>query len=517
MRPSSDTKRKASEKTPLLPAANEVLADVDAYLKALALQLTEEEQKAVQLDTHAPAMDIVKDEVKRTMTLFVPLILTIVMEQLPDNITMMMIGHSDPEHSTEILAAMGLAGLFQMLFVSGVTNGLGAALDTVCSQAFGGKRYVEMWLAAQAGVIMSAIIVPILAVIFLNGAVILRALGQDPSIAETAWMFLFLITLSLPLNLIFVVQKCVLHAQNITVPLAVASALSYVVSLPAAYALGFWTPLGYFGIAASAIINCLVKVLVLIPVIMRNPVYRDSWPGWKPREAAKMLSKISRLGFSSMLMVTFQLLGFPMVSTLVGYLPNPAVAITANSIFIQVVVFSIAPMTAFCIAGTIRMGNALGAGQSRRAALTSRVIVALCAATALVGMIVVLVAANPLTRAFTTDPDAVEVTTGLLHHVGIVIPLLGITYGIQSIFRACGEQWLCAKLNFVFVLALGGPLGMLFATQLNGGITGLWVGNCLSALGFILGAGVWLYRISWDEMAHNARINTHLADPATKA
>ncbi|TMW63668.1 hypothetical protein Poli38472_002609 [Pythium oligandrum] len=506
-----DVNYKSTEKTPLLMAGKRVVTvDSDLDLMALAMKLTEEEHQAVLEDARTSATDIVQDELKRIFAMCGPLVLAILMEQLPDTITMMMIGKSDPERSTELLAAMGLSGLFQMLLINGIVNGIGSALDTVCSQAFGGKRYAEMWLVIQAGVLMFTPTLIVVSVLYLNGDTILRAMGQDPALAETAWTFLFLSTLSLPLMMIYAIQRSMLQAQNITSPVAVSSAISYVLSIPAAYVLGFWTPLGYVGVAASTIINYVVKVLAIMPAIRNNAVFRETWPGWKLKEAAQLLFKLSRLGLSSILMATFQILGFTVVSVLVGYLPNPAVAITANSILIQSAAFAMTPMMALCISGAVRMGNALGAGQARRASLVSYTIIVLCISTAFVGMIIMMSAAGPITRTFTTDPETVEATTTLFLQAGIVIPAIGASYGVQSIFRACGEQWLCAKLNFVFILVIGAPLGLYFATELDSGITGLWMGNCVGFLGLAASAGVWAYRMSWEEMAHNARVNTHL-------
>ncbi|TMW63667.1 hypothetical protein Poli38472_002608 [Pythium oligandrum] len=490
-----------TEKTPLLV--------LDANVSASVTPLIEEEHQAALDDANSPTKEIVMDELKHILGMSGPLLLTVIMEQIPNTLTMMMIGHTDPERSTEILAAMGLTGLFQMLLISGVSHGIGVALDTVCAQAFGGKRYLEMWLMIQAGVLMFAASLPVLVPIFLNGATILCMLGQDPALAETAWAFLFLNALSLPLVSIYVVQKTILQTQNITGPMATSSVVSYMVSLPSAYVLGFWTPLSYIGVAASSIINYAIKTLFLVPVIKRSPVYQDTWPGWKLKEATQLLLKILPLGFSSMLLVTLQTAGYTVMSIAVGYLPDPAVAITANSIFIQVASFAVTPVMALVVAGAVRTGNALGAGQARRAELVSSTIVGLCFSTAFFGMVIVMCAATPIARAFTNDPDAVDVTVDVFLRVGIAIPIIGATFGIQSIFRACGEQWFCAKLNILFVLVIGAPLGLFFATAMDGGITGLWLGNSLGFLALTVAAGVWLYHMNWEQMVHNARMNSH--------
>ncbi|TMW63671.1 hypothetical protein Poli38472_002612 [Pythium oligandrum] len=494
--------------------------EMDVRSKTTALELTDEEYRAIQEDNQALAVDIIKDELQHIFTMSVPLMVAEVMNEMPETIMFVMYGRSNPEKSTQILAALGLAELVDLLLVNSVVNGLSAALETVCAQAVGGKRYLEVWLTLQAGALMFTASLPVLVTIFFNGGAILRLVGQDPEIAQTAATILRLAAVSLPLTMIQAVQKTLLQAQNVTTPLAISTTISYLASLPLAYALGFWTPLGYIGIYASNIINNAVRVLVLMFFIMRTPVCHESWPGWMLEKAIQLVGKLTSLSIYSMFMSTFHFIGITTISASAGYLPNPAVAIAANSIFIQIVGFITLPMTVIYVVGSIRMGNGLGAGQTRRVALTSRTVIGMCAITGFIGTVLATCAAEPITRVFTSDPEAVNETVKLLDYGVVGIPLMGATFGVQAIFRSCGEQKTGAKLNFVFAAVIGTPLGLLFAITLNGGVTGLWLGNSLGFLGLVVAAGLWLQRVSWDKMVYNARANTHLKvdeDPLAEA
>ncbi|TMW63676.1 hypothetical protein Poli38472_002617 [Pythium oligandrum] len=501
----------STEKTPLLMAGKHLVAvDPDFDLKALAMKLSEEERDAVLLDARTPAMEIVKDESKRLFGMTLPLMVALLLEILPETILSMMVGHTDPEHSTQLLAAFSLTSLFQMLLLAGLLNGLGSALDTVCSQAFGGKRHHEMWMYAQAGAIMFSACLPFMALILMNGKTILIALGQDPAIADIASNLLLINLLAAPFLIIYSIEKSALQAQNIVTPFALSAFASWIVSLPLAYVLGFWTPLGYVGIALSNVINYIVKAGALFPIVVRNQVYRDSWPGWRLREASRLLPKLTRLGVSSVLMVTFQMLGFSCISLLAGLLPDPATMIAANSIFASVLALSFMPLLGICIAGAIRIGNALGAGQARRASLVARVVIGSSVTVSTIAMFVTLAIADPYAHKFTDNQDALREALKLVHQLVPIIPLLGLSFGMQSIFRACGKQWLSAKLNFWFVFVLGVSLGLFIAIKLDTGISGLWYGNFVGMFCLVLVSSIWFLRMSWDEMAHKARLNTHL-------
>ncbi|TMW63673.1 hypothetical protein Poli38472_002614 [Pythium oligandrum] len=120
-----------------------VAVDSDVDLKTLAMLLTEEERQAVLEDARTPLMEFVKQEASGMVVMSMPLIFVVLVEQLPNVAMMAMLGQIDPVHSTEILAACGIAGIFQTVVLSGVVSGLGGALDTVCAQAYGAKRYAE--------------------------------------------------------------------------------------------------------------------------------------------------------------------------------------------------------------------------------------------------------------------------------------------------------------------------------------------------------------------------------------
>jgi multidrug resistance protein, MATE family len=499
------------EKTPLLMAGKHVVAvDSDVDLKALALRLNEEERAAVLADARAEPMAIVKQEAKVLVALAIPMMMAAVLEFLPDMVLTMMIGRVSGEYSTQILAAFSLSSLFQMLLVAGLLNGLGSAIDTMCSQAFGGKRHVELWMFSQAGLLMYLFCLPFVAAMLLNGGAILKALGQDAAIADVASSLLLVNLVSLPFSLLFAVLRSALQAQNIVAPFVKTSILSWAVSLPVAYALGYWTPLGYMGIALSQVLNNAVKAIALLPVVLQNDVFVDAWPGWQWQEAFQLVPKISRLGVSSVLMVLFQMAGFSIISLLAGLLPNADIMIAANSIFSSVMMLSFLPLVGICIAGAIRTGNALGAGQAKRAQLIVRVVVLSSLAISSAGVLLSLTAAKPLAHSFTTNAEAISVAMTLIWHLMPLIPLLGLVFGIQSVFRACGKQWLCAKFNFAFMFCVGIPLGIVLAIQLHIGILGLWYGHFAGMVLFITSGLVWLYRLDWEQMAHEARRNTHL-------
>ncbi|TMW63680.1 hypothetical protein Poli38472_002621 [Pythium oligandrum] len=500
-----------SESTPLLMAGTHIVAvDDDLDLRVLAIKLSEEERVVIEEDAKTPAKTIVKEELVHLLTMSPPLMLALLMEQIPDTISNMMAGRTDAIRSTEILAAFSLAGLFQALVVTPFVYGVASAMDTVCSQAYGGKRYREMWMFVQAGSIMFAACLPFIALIMADGKPILVALGQDSVISTTTQDINLITLIALPFQAIFTIQKSALQAQNIVSPFAISALAAWAISLPTGYILGFYTPLGYTGVVISTIVLSVLKAVFLFPVVWRNPIFREHWPGWRLREAFQLLPKIMHLGVSSVLMVTFQMIGFTVISLLAGLLPNPAITMSANSIFGSALSLTLMPLLGVCVAGAIRMGNALGSGQAHRAAVMAHVTVVSCVVVSTLITVSIILGAERFAHLFTTNVEAVTESLKLLYRLTPIIFMLGFVFGLQSIFRACGKQWLCAQLNFVFMFLLAVPLGIFFAMDLNEGVIGLWYGFGIGMLALIGSSSVWFARMRWEDMAQAARRTTQL-------
>ncbi|KAL4160606.1 hypothetical protein PRNP1_001172 [Phytophthora ramorum] len=493
-RPGTPLKRNDSERTPLLPSVDKVEVILD-----------EEEKAAVAVDNQLSTWEIVTVETKLLLAVAFPMMLAVMLEMFPDLALSMMMGHTDVAHSTQILAAYQLSNLVQMMIIGGLIMGLSSAIDTMCSHAFGAKRMVELWRVTQAATIVYLLCLPIIAVVLCSGKPMLVALGQDPDIAEVAGQLLLVSMLLVPFCIMYAVMKSALQAQNIVFPFVMASLVSFILSSLAASFLAFYTSLGYIGVALGSPIGWFLKVVIVLPVVLRNRVFVEAWPGWDWAEAWARVPRIGRLGVSSVLMMTFQLVGFSFISLLAGMLPNADVMIAANGIFVSVISLAFMPLLGICIAGAIRMGNALGAGQARRARLISLIVMSASVSVSGVAAGITAYIAAPYAQMFTPNAEATTEATDLIKELLPLLPLLGFAFGMQSVFRACGKQLLCAQLNFVCLFVLGVPLGLVFAIQFDTGIAGLWAGNMAGTVIFAVAGVFWLRATSWEKMAHEAK------------
>lgn len=496
----------SDEQKPLMHGQTHQLKYTSAKSKAASDQIQEEMPEVKELTTK----QVVLDELYALAKLALPLFVASLLEFMPTTALTMMIGHTSADKSAQVLAAFNMSFIFQMVCLSGILDGVASAMDTFCCQAFGARRLPEMWMFCQAGVVIFLICMPFVALVLAMASPILQMLGQDPELATIAGNILSVLILVLPPTMMYSVIKTGLQAQNIAAPIVTASFVSLVVTLSLAYLLAFPLGLGYIGVTLGIPIAFMVKVAVLLPSLARSKAFREAWPGWRLRDAALLVPKVAKLGCSSALMIVFQTLGITSISLLAGMLPQPDVTISANGIFASALTLAAVPLGGVCVAGAIRVANALGAGDPLRARIVANLTLYLSLMVSASGMVVFLLIADTFAHAFTTDARAIEMLSEIMAHLWIIIPLLGVSFGQQSIYRACGRQFLCAQLNFGCLFMLGVPLSILFGMKLGGGIEGLWIGSAIGSCMFICIGARWTWRIDWQIMASDAQRNARM-------
>ncbi|GLD97666.1 hypothetical protein PINS_up006356 [Pythium insidiosum] len=428
----------------------------------------------------------------------------------PNMLAIMLIGNIDPENSALILAGYGQSDVIQGIIANVLLGAVVGSLSTLCSQAYGGKRYQEMWMFIQASMLMFLAALPALMTALLFGERMLLAMGQDAAIAAVAGKLFRLQLVQMPLDAVFMMLQMVLQAQNITRPLLPATIVAWSICLPLAYFLGSTLSLGYMGVSAALALTAGIKFLVMLPALRSTDEFLTTWPGWKLKEAAQLVPRVLKLSLPMAFLLTFQTLDFSVMSLMAGLLPNPAVMVTADSIYMATISMAFLAPSAIMMVGIVRIGNALGAGQAKRASLASRVVIGMCVGAATIGMLVLIPVSPKFARTVTPDEEAIKVAMHIFRSLIVLIPLMGLSFGLLSVFIAAGKQMLSAKLSFLLQFGVGMPLAYVAAMHLHGGLLGVWIGNLMGTIVFVIASVTWWMNVSWSKLAHEAHMNTHL-------
>ena len=108
---------------------------------------------------------------------------------MQNTLNLIFIGHKNDQDPI-LLAAVGMGNVILMCCGIGMFFGLNSGLETLVSQAYGAKNMHLCGVYLQRGrVCMTMLFVPIF-IVFLSSGTILKSLGQNPLVAESAYLYI---------------------------------------------------------------------------------------------------------------------------------------------------------------------------------------------------------------------------------------------------------------------------------------------------------------------------------------
>ena len=164
------------------------------------------------------------------------------------------------------------------------------------------------------------------------------------------------------------------------------------------------------------------------------------------------------------------------------------------------------PYLGASVAGNVRVGNALGAGDVHRAEVASNLTMACAATMGIINMMILLLFRNVLPRLFTTDVDIIQQAGQLLLISAMYQFPDAIFACTQGIFRGSGRRALSAKFNFIAFYIIGLPLGYFLGITLDFGVVGLWLGMTLGLICVAIAGAIVIIRSDWEQLAAEAAL-----------
>jgi multidrug resistance protein, MATE family len=417
-------------------------------------------------------------------------------------------GHLSTAYSSEYIAARSLSGIFLMLTGFTVNIAIGAAMDTLCAQAYGAGKLHEMGIFFQTGLLLFTLCFVPVALLGYFCVDLLVLLGQRRDIAVLARSLVLYALPALPFHMVNALLSKILQGQNLIAPMVYAGLVGNVVHAVLIYVLMFHTSVGFVGssIASSALVVCYTGTLCTY--FYRSHLYQREWPGWRLADALALVPEFLRLGLAGLGMAMFEYWAFSTVALVAGMLPWADVAISADSTYSSFRYLCGLLYGTIAVAGSVRVGNALGANDPQRAKLAAFLSVAVSVALALATSLAMLVLKDVYPYAYTSDADVVSLTSQLMLLTCGFQVFAGVSVAGQGILRGSGMQALGARINFVSYLVVGLPTGLVLAYQCGLGLLGLWLGLCA---GFVCSGSYcvfWLLHANWIEMAEDAQKRT---------
>ncbi|XP_039703424.1 multidrug and toxin extrusion protein 1 isoform X5 [Pteropus medius] len=261
------------------------------------------------------------------------------------------------------------------------------------------------------------------------------------------------------------------------------------------------------GSALANTISQFSLALFLFLYILWKKLYQATWEGWS-LECLQDWGSFFHLAIPSMLMLCIEWWAYEIGSFLSGILGM--VELGAQSIVYELAVVVFMIPTGFSVAASVRIGNALGAGNIKQAKKSSVVSMLVTELFAVTFCVLLLSCKDLVGYIFTTDREIIALVAQVVPIYAVSHLFEGLACTSGGILRGSGNQKVGAIFNAIGYYVIGLPIGisLMFATRL--GVIGLWSGiiicticQAVCFLGFIA-------RLNWEKACQQAQVHANV-------
>ncbi|CAL5005696.1 unnamed protein product [Urochloa decumbens] len=400
------------------------------------------------------------------------------------------------------LAAFSIAATVVAGFNFGFLLGMASALETLCGQAYGAKKYHMLGVYLQRSWIVLLLFAVLLTPTYILMEDLLLLIGQSPDLARLAgkisiWLIPqhFAVAMLMPLTRF-------LQSQLKNWVTAVTAGITLVIHVVATYLLVQHFQLGIVGAVVAADLSWWLVVLGQFLYVVGGgcPL---SWKGFS-MEAFADFWEFIKLSSASGVMLCLENWYYRVLVLLTGYLNNAEIAVDALSICLTINGWELMIPLGFLAATGVRVANELGAGSGKGARFAIVVSVTTSVLIGLFFWCVILYFNDQFALLFTSS----EVVLSAVHNLSLLLAFTVLLNSVQPVLSgvAVGSGWqaLVAYVNIGSYYLVGVPLGVILGWPLRFGVGGIWSGLIGGTAVQTLVLAYLTTRCDWDEEAKKA-------------
>uniref|UniRef100_A0A667XRR9 Multidrug and toxin extrusion protein n=1 Tax=Myripristis murdjan TaxID=586833 RepID=A0A667XRR9_9TELE len=395
------------------------------------------------------------------------------------------------------LAGYALASATINVTTTSTGFGLAVTCDTLISQTFGGKNMKRVGVILQRSILILLLFCLPCWALLINSHNLLLAMKQEDEVARIAQLYVMAFLPAVPAMFLHQLQVSYLQNQGIILPQMYTAAAANIVNVGVNYVLIFSLNLGVIGSAAASSLSQITICLLLFGYIRWKKLHQQTWGGWSS-ECLQEWGSYMHLAVPSTLMIYFEWWLWEVGGFLAGILGE--VDLAAQHVLLEAGAITYMFPLGVHAAACVRVGNALGAGDTARAMVTCKVALALSGVLAMFQGIVIAASKSVLGYIFTSDENIVAIVSenlGLYTFIQFFDALVCVCSGILV---GAGKQKIAAISNLVSYYCIGLPVGiaLMFAAKLR--ILGLWTGLFICVVlqtGFFI---TLIFKLNWQKV-----------------
>ncbi len=398
----------------------------------------------------------------------------------------------------EALAAVGLGSALHMALIV-ITTGTLFGMGPLVSQAFGaGDRQKCRRVLMQGLWLAGLLVLPMFALNAAGESIALFA-GQDPGISVVVGDYMWALAWGVPPLLFFMAVRQFLEGMSLTKPAMVLSfiglGLNFVGNSIFIYgAYGLVEPMGAVGSGWATSVVRWAMFAGMIVYIVRHPDLRPL-QGVRRRIEGPLLRRIIYIGTPTGIQVGLEVGLFAFAAVMMGWFG--AAELGTHQVTVNIVATAFMVALGLSFAGSIRVGQTIGAGERDRTQLVVLLTYAFAVGSMAFFGVVFLVAPEFLLGLYTDDPEVIRLGVSLLFMAALFQIFDGAQVAGFSVLRGAADTRVPMVIAGLAYWGVGASSAYFFAFRTEMGPVGVWAGLVLGLITATLLLAVRVRMIHW--------------------
>jgi MATE family multidrug resistance protein len=379
------------------------------------------------------------------------------------------------------LAASSLGGSSAFIILI-IGIGVSYAVTPLVAIAVGAGKFEDCGIYFRQSLLVNSILSIIIVVIIYFAADLIQYFDQPKEVQDQAADYMRIIGFSSIPLLLYQSYKQFIEGLSVMRPAMIIALIANLVNVFANWLLIYgnlgFPALGLNGAGWATFASRAFMALALMGFVMNNKFFKKYDVSFHFKSINwTVIKKILSLGLPSGIQYFFEVGAFAFAVVMVGWLGTAQLA--AHQIAINLASISFMAVLGISVAGSIRVGNAVGMkdiAETRRAGFTA----SLLGASIMFGAgVIFILLRNFLPTLYVNDEVVISYASSLL----VIAALFQISDGTQAvgigILRGLTDVKFPTAITFIAYWIVGLPVGYLLGFTFELGVQGVWIGLLL--------------------------------------